>query len=162
MPAELPARSATVVADGLGAVESVRVHDGVVWFADWTAGAVCRMDDDGRVGRIVEVGSAPIAFDWRPDGTMVLRLGAEGRVELLDGQARRVGVVDLTGISEHPWNDMAVAPDGTAYLGDLGYDFLGNGAFAPEGRRARRRRFAAGRRRGPVVPERHRCWRRRS
>ncbi len=131
MSSDMLARRGTVVADGLGAVESARVHNGDLWFADWTAGAVCRLDDHGRIHRFASAESAPLAFDWRPDGTIVLLLGAEGTVEILDERGRQQSTIDLRTVSPHPWNDMAVAPDGTAYLGNLGYDFLTDDEFAP-------------------------------
>ena len=33
---------------GRGLVESPRWHDGHFWFADWTAGEILRIGDDGR------------------------------------------------------------------------------------------------------------------
>ena len=92
-----------VLASGLGLVESVRWHDDALWFADWTAGAIHRLDPISRVDQIVHrVDSLPLCFDFAADGRLVVLDSRQGW--LLRGRV---------GSTLEPWVDVsAVGPAG--------------------------------------------------
>src|SRR3974390_2171615 len=76
-----------VLLAGHGLVESPRWHDGRLWFADWTAGAILKLGDNGRAEVAAHAAAPPLSFDFALDGTMLvvasgashlMRRGADG------------------------------------------------------------------------------------
>ncbi|KAD3632985.1 SMP-30/gluconolactonase/LRE family protein [Arthrobacter yangruifuii] len=124
----------TTLVSGIGMGESARWHAGEFWFADWTAGTISALDSSGSVRRVAAVPSFPISFDWLPDGRMVVVSGTDGRVLLEVPNAGLVPLADLAGLSDYPWNEIAVHPSGNIYVNGLGYDYAdtpqNNGAIA--------------------------------
>lgn len=124
----------TTLASGLGMGESARWHGNELWFADWMAGTISALDAAGNVRRVTAVPSFPISFDWLPDGRMAVVSGSDGTVLLEVPHAGLVPMVDLRGISEYPWNEIAVHPSGNIYVNGIGYDYAGetqdNGVIA--------------------------------
>ena len=119
---------------GLGMGESARWHGGELWFADWLAGTISALDGAGNVRRVTGVPSSPICFDWLPDGRMAVVSGSDATVLLEVPHAGLVPLADLHGISEYPWNEIAVHPTGNMYVNGIGYDYSGeashNGVIA--------------------------------
>jgi sugar lactone lactonase YvrE len=57
----------------MGLVESVRWHDGAVWFSDWLAGSIYRLDPKTREREVVaQVAALPLCFDFLSDDLVVL------------------------------------------------------------------------------------------
>ncbi|MBP3043069.1 SMP-30/gluconolactonase/LRE family protein [Arthrobacter jiangjiafuii] len=119
---------ATTLLTGLGMGESARWHGGELYFADWIAGTISALDSAGNVRRVASVPTFPIAFDWLPDGRMTVVSGADATVLLEVPNAGLVPVADLRGISEFPWNEIAVHPSGNVYVNGIGYDYSGEPA----------------------------------
>lgn len=117
---------ATTLVSGIGMGESARWHGGELWFADWMAGTISALDAEGLVRRVTAVPSFPIAFDWLPDGRMVVVSGSDGQVLLEVPHAGLVPLANLRSISEHPWNEIAVHPSGNIYVNGIGYDYSGD------------------------------------
>ena len=114
-----------VVLTGITMGESVRWHDGRLWFCDWGAGSVIRVDS-GAPTVVAQVRGLPFCIDWLPDGTLLTLDGPAARL-LRDGG----DYADLSDIDgEHPWNDIATDSRGNAFVNNIGYDFPG-GAPAP-------------------------------
>lgn len=113
---------------GIAFGESPRWHDGRLWFADWGAGEIIAVDLDGKSEVIVEVAAVPLCFDWLPDGRLLVVAGSRLLRQEPDGSLVTHG--ELSGLSEHPWNDIAVDRRGNAYVGNIGFDFPG-GEFTP-------------------------------
>ncbi|MCC9145268.1 MULTISPECIES: SMP-30/gluconolactonase/LRE family protein [unclassified Arthrobacter] len=113
----------TTLVSGIGMGESARWHAGELWFADWTAGTISALDSGGNVRRVSAVPSFPISFDWLPDGRMVVVSGTDGTVLLEVPNAGLVPHTDLAGISDYPWNEIAVHPSGNIYVNGIGYDY---------------------------------------
>ena len=101
--------------------ESVRWHEGHVWFCDWGAGEVIRVDDGSPVVVTRVADGLPFCIDWTPSGALLLLDGPRARL-LADGAVR----ADLSGIDgSHPWNDIVVDARGNAFVNNIGYDFPG-------------------------------------
>ncbi|MCC9177816.1 SMP-30/gluconolactonase/LRE family protein [Arthrobacter sp. zg-Y750] len=115
----------TTLVSGIGMGESARWHNGELWFADWTAGTISALDADGNVRRVTAVPSFPISFDWLPDGRMVVVSGTDGHVLVEVPHAGLVPYADLSGLSDYPWNEIAVHPSGNIYVNGIGYDYSG-------------------------------------
>jgi sugar lactone lactonase YvrE len=112
---------ATVRHTGLSFGEAPRWHDGRLWYSDFFRHAVCSLGDDGeRVEH--ELAAQPSGLGWLDDGTLLV-------VSMTDQRVLAVGrngeVRTHADIAEHCgyWaNDMVVAVDGTAYVGNFGFD----------------------------------------
>src|SRR5918992_3329480 len=115
---------------GIAFGESPRWHDGRLWFADWGAQELIAVDLEGRSEVVVRVPSFPFCVDWLPDGRLLI-ISARDRLLLRrEPDGSLVTHADLSGLSEHPWNDIVVDGRGKAYVGNTGFDFAG-GEFAP-------------------------------
>ncbi len=110
-----------VVIDGLTFPEAPRWREGRLWFSDFYSHRVIAMTPDGRTETIVEVPGQPSGLGWLPDGDLLI-------VAMLDRRVLRLGRGglathgDLSGLAGGPCNDMVVARDGRAYVGNFGYD----------------------------------------
>jgi sugar lactone lactonase YvrE len=106
------------VLDGIVMGESVRWHDGRVWFCDWGAGEVVRVTE-GRPEVVARVEGLPFCLDWTPGGELLV---VEGRAAVITRDGERWA--DLSGIdAAHPWNDIAADPRGFVFVNNIGYDF---------------------------------------
>ena len=111
--------------DGFSFGEGPRWRDGALWFSDMHGHRVLRVTTDGRtvsdVETVVEItDDDPSGLGWLPDGRLLV-------VAMESQQLRRVetdGTVavhaDLSSAARGDLNDMIVAADGTAYVGDMG------------------------------------------
>jgi sugar lactone lactonase YvrE len=109
--------------------ESVRWHAGRLWFCDWGAGEIIRLDRD-QASVVGRMRGLPFCIEWLPDGRMVVVDGPGGRLLLLaDGEL--VEHADLRAIGgAYPWNDIAADSRGNVFVNNIGYDFPG-GEAAP-------------------------------
>ena len=115
--------NATIIADGLSFGEAPRWHDGRLWFSDFYRYGVFSIRADGSDERLeVSLATQPSGLGWLPDGRLLI-------VSMTDHRVVRVsadGSIDLhADLAEHCgyWaNDMVVADDGTAYVGNFGFD----------------------------------------
>src|SRR5918992_2579291 len=119
-----------VLMTGISFGESPRWHDGRLWFADWGAQELIALDLDGNSEVVLRVPSFPFCIDWLPDGRLLVVSAAERRLLRQEADGSLVTHADLSGLSEHPWNDIAVDGRGNAYVGNIGFDMAG-GEVAP-------------------------------
>jgi sugar lactone lactonase YvrE len=106
---------------GLSFGEGPRWHGGRLWYSDFYRHGVFSLGDDGERLELT-VATQPSGLGWQPDGTLlvvsmtdhvVLAVGA-------DGVARPHA--DISEYCGYWANDMVVAADGTAYVGNFGFD----------------------------------------
>ncbi len=124
---------------GLLFVESPRWHDDRLWFSDWGMQEVIAVDLEGksevivRVPTVVErdgpVARGPFCIDWLPDGRLLIVSGRDRLLLRREPDGSLVTHADLTGLSDHAWNDIVVDGRGNAYIGNVGFNFPG-GEFA--------------------------------
>ncbi len=110
---------------GLSFPESPRWHDGCLWFSDFYQHKVFRAfpaDAGGVLTTVAEVPQQPSGLGWLPGGDLLV-------VSMLDRRVLRVALngsisthADLSTLVSAPCNDMVVAKDGTAYVGNFGFD----------------------------------------
>lgn len=105
--------------------EGPRWRQGRLWFSDFHSGRVCSVSESGadlRVEIQLEEGYQPSGLGWMPDGSLLVvkmqaqelwRRWPDGRFELH---------ADLSAYVTHWCNDMVVARDGRAYVGNFGFD----------------------------------------
>ncbi len=99
---------------GLALGESPRWHEDRLWFSDWGAQEVIAVDVGGTSEVILGVPSLPFCIDWLPDGRLLIVSGREGHLLRREPDGSLVTHADLSGLSEHPWNDIVVDGRGNA------------------------------------------------
>ena len=111
-----------VLLTGLAFGESPRWRDGKLWFSDFYRHGIFTVDFAGEEELILEVPTQPSGLGWLPTGDLVFvsmldrslkRFSSDGQVHLY---------ADLSEIATGPCNDMVVSSDGTAYVGNFGFD----------------------------------------
>jgi sugar lactone lactonase YvrE len=107
---------------GHGLLESPRWHEGRLWFADWTAGRILTVDDQGTCTTMVEHRSLPLCFDFLPDGDLVLVSGPEHAVLRLQS-GRLVSYAGLDHLSPYGANDIVIDARGNTYVNNVNFDF---------------------------------------
>ena len=115
---------------GIAFGESPRWHDDLLWFSDWGAQEVIAVDLEGKSEVIVRIPSFPFCIDWLPDGRLLIVSARDRLLLRREPDGSLVTHTDLSSLSNHPWNDIAVDGRGNAYIGNIGFDFPG-GEFAP-------------------------------
>ena len=118
-----------VLVSGLGFPESLRWRDGALWYADWASGTIYRLGPDLTPQAVARRASFPLCFDLlaTPDGLRPLLVSTPDRAVLL-----ATGVDDeptpyanLAGFGDHPWNEIVLAGDGSAYVNNIGFAYGG-------------------------------------
>ncbi|MGI9600384.1 MAG: SMP-30/gluconolactonase/LRE family protein [Acidimicrobiales bacterium] len=119
--------------DGVDFGEGPRWHDGQFWYSDFYQHSVYRVDDAGTREVVVQVDNQPSGLGWLPDGRLLIVSMLDRRVLRLEPDGTLVEHADLSGLAEYHCNDMVVAANGDAYVGNFGFDLHGGGmdAFAP-------------------------------
>ncbi|MBL1077020.1 SMP-30/gluconolactonase/LRE family protein [Nocardia sp. 2] len=123
---ERPAPRPTVLIEGLALGESPRWHDGKLWLSDWLAGEVLSVAADGVATVELRMDGVPFCFDPLPDGRLLIVSNTGGRRLLRREPGGELVVhADLTGLADHPWNEIVVDAHGNAYLNCIGFDMMG-------------------------------------
>lgn len=110
--------------------ESPRWHDGQLWFSDWAAHQVIRLDAHGGSEVVAEVESFPMCIDFLPDGRLLVVDSVHHRLLRREQDGSLLVHADLAAVSDKPWNDIVVDVRGNAYVNTIGFDFPG-GTPAP-------------------------------
>jgi sugar lactone lactonase YvrE len=114
---------------GIALGESPRWHDGRLWFADWVAQEVIALDLGGNSEVITNVRSLPFSIDWLPDGPLLITSGR--KLLRMEPDGSLVTHVDLSGLSQHGWNEIVVDGRGNTYVNNICFDFMAGAEFAP-------------------------------
>jgi len=115
---------------GIAFGESPRWHDDRLWFSDWGAQEVIAVDLEGKSEVITRIQSFPFCIDFLHDGRLLVVSARDRLLLRMEPNGSLVTYADLTGLSDHPWNEIVVDGRGNAYLKNIGFDFPG-GEFAP-------------------------------
>jgi sugar lactone lactonase YvrE len=109
------------VLDGLYFGEGPRWHDGALWFSDMHDHRVVRTALDGTASTIATVvHDEPSGLGWLPDGRLLVVAMETQRLLRVEHDGSIVEHADLSSLARGSINDMIVAADGTAYVGDMG------------------------------------------
>jgi sugar lactone lactonase YvrE len=113
---------AEIIREGLGFGEAPRWHGGRLWYSDFYRRAVYSMAPDGSDEQVeVRVPTQPSGLGWMPDGSLLIVSMTDHKILRLVG----ADLVEHADISEYCgfWaNDMVVSANGTAYVGNFGFD----------------------------------------
>ncbi|WP_215453887.1 SMP-30/gluconolactonase/LRE family protein [Streptomyces sp. ATCC 21386] len=116
-------RTAVVALSGLGVPESLRWHEGALWFSDLAHGSVHRWDGSGEPETVLKVPGRAGGLGWLPDGRLLVVSMDGGCVYRMEADGELVEHADLRHIVGGPVNDMLVDPQGRAYVGNFGFDY---------------------------------------
>ena len=109
------------VLDGLSFGEGPRWHDDALWFSDMHAHRVVRTTLDGGADTVAEIThDEPSGLGWLPDGRLLVVAMETQRLLRVEADGSVVEHADLSATARGSLNDMIVAADGTAYVGDMG------------------------------------------
>lgn len=120
-----------LLVDGIDFAEGPRWHDGRLWYSDFHQRAIYSVNPDGD--RTVEHGDLPdrpSGLGWLPDGSLIAVFMTERRLVRFAADGSFTTHADLSAIAEWHCNDMVVAANGDAYVGNFGFDLEGQAAFA--------------------------------
>ena len=121
-------REPTVVHTGVDFGEGPRWHDERLWFSDFYRQGIFSIGDDGE-RRELAVDDQPSGLGWMPDGTLLYVSMTAKRVMAVSPGGESVVHADLSQIAAHFCNDMVVAVDGHAYVGNFGFDLENQAPF---------------------------------
>jgi sugar lactone lactonase YvrE len=110
-----------ILAEGLYFGEGPRWHEGRLWFSDFYDHAVKSVDAGGDLRTELELDDQPSGLGWLPDGRLLLVAMKERAVKRLDPSGL-VLHADISDLTVHLCNDMVVDGDGTAWVGNFGFD----------------------------------------
>jgi sugar lactone lactonase YvrE len=119
---------------GLRFPESVRWHDGRLWFCNWLASEVVALDPSDGAAQVVAEAPVPIPFciDWLPDGRMLVTAGGERTVLAATGDGMLEPYADLTSVfTRGAVNEVVVDPRGRVFVNGGGYDLMAGEEPAP-------------------------------
>lgn len=122
-----------VLVSGLGFPESLRWHDGALWYADWAAGEIYRLGPDSAPEVMARRESFPLCFDLlaTPEGPRPVLVSTPDQALLLarTPDAEPTPYASLADFGEHPWNEIVLTADGSAYVNNIGFAY--DGTVAP-------------------------------
>jgi len=126
----MTSRELATIHTGIDFGEGPRWHDGKLWFSDFYRHGVFTLDEGGTETRVVTVDQQPSGLGWMPDGTLLISSMLDQKVLALGDDGELRVHADLSEIAGGKCNDMVVAADGTAYIGNFGFDMDGGAEFA--------------------------------
>ena len=112
---------AEIVAEGLYFGEGPRWHDGRLWFSDFYERAVRSLGPAGDLRTELQLQCQPSGLGWLPDGSLLVVDMEEHRI-FRHGPGGLADYASLAPYSRHLANDMVVAADGRAFVGNFGFD----------------------------------------
>ena len=115
------------VIDGLMFGEGPRWHQGALWLSDIHGHRVIRVGLDGSSETVATTEDDPSGLGWLPDGRLLIVAMESQRLLRVEPDGAVVEHADLSGLARGSINDMIVAVDGTAYVGDMGSRIFGDG-----------------------------------
>lgn len=131
-------RQLRTVAEGFIFTEGPRWHDAELWFSDIHGGRVYRTTLDGHVTLVAEVPhDEPSGLGWLPDGRLLVVAMESQRLLRVEPDGELVQHADLSQLARGSVNDMIVASDGTAYVGDMGMRIFEEGSTRLSGQTIR-------------------------
>ena len=115
--------TASVLATGLYFGEAPRWHDGRLWFSDFFAHAVKTCTVDGVVETVFTVDGRTSGLGWLPDGSLLaVSMVDQQLLRWREGDAAPTSYASMTDVATFHCNDMVVLADGTAFVGNFGFD----------------------------------------
>ena len=120
------------ILDDLRFAEGPRWRDGRVWFSDMHDHRVVSTDLHGDARTEARVADdEPSGLGWLPDGRLLVVAMETQQLRRVETDGSVVIHADLSSAAVGSLNDMIVAADGTAYIGDMGQRIHEGGEIRP-------------------------------
>lgn len=110
----------TVIA-GISFGEAPRWHDGALYLSDIHADRVLRVNPAGTFEVVAQLQKPVSGLGWLPDGRMLVVCMHERKVLRQESNGSMIEHADISSVATWYANDMVVAADGTAYVGNFGF-----------------------------------------
>ena len=107
---------------GLAFGEGPRWRDDHLWFSDFYRHGIFRVDESGNEELVLKVPTQPSGLGWLPDGDLLFVSMLDRSLKRMNGSGEVSLHADLSDIAGGPCNDMVVSTDGTAYVGNFGFE----------------------------------------
>jgi sugar lactone lactonase YvrE len=106
-----------VLLTGLAFGESPRWHEGRLWFSNWGTQEIVAVDSGGHSEVVARAPTTlPYCIDWLPDGRLLVVSGQERLLLRRETDGALVTHADLTGLSDHGFNEIVVDGRGAIYI----------------------------------------------
>jgi sugar lactone lactonase YvrE len=112
----------SILIGGLDFGEGPRWHDGRLWYSDFYRHGVFAVTTEGEREQILELDDHPSGLGWLPDGRLLFVAMKSRTVRRREHDGSISVHADLSELAGGRCNDMVVATDGTAYVGNFGSD----------------------------------------
>lgn len=119
-----------VLLTGLAFGEGPRWHGDRLFFSDFYRHGIFTVTEDGTEELIHEVPTQPSGLGWLADGDLLFVSMLDRCVRRLSPDGTETVHAELSEVATGPCNDMVVATDGTAYVGNFGFDDRAGEKFA--------------------------------
>jgi sugar lactone lactonase YvrE len=117
----MPPGALRTVLDDLVFTEGPRWRDGRLWCSDMHDHRVISTALDGRADTVVRIDDdEPSGLGWLPDGRLLVVAMETQRLLRVETDGSVATHAELSSAARGSLNDMIVAADGTAYIGDMG------------------------------------------
>lgn len=121
-----------IVAEGFVFTEGPRWHEGQLWCSDMHGHRVVSIAADGTVDTVAVVDEdEPSGLGWLPDGRLLIVSMERQWLLRREHDGTVVQHADLSHLARGSLNDMIVAGDGVAYVGDMGSRIHDDGPRRP-------------------------------
>lgn len=111
--------------NGFTYLEGPRWHEGRLWFVDFYTFTVNALNDDGTVEQVAVVDQQPSGLGWLPDGRLLIVSMKDQKILRQESDGSLVEHADISAHCNGYGNDMVVAENGQAYVGEFGFDLMG-------------------------------------
>ncbi|MEJ7800917.1 MAG: SMP-30/gluconolactonase/LRE family protein [Ilumatobacter sp.] len=120
-----------LLVDGVDFGEGPRWREGTLWYSDFHQRAIYRVTLGGERNAVFSgLDDRPSGLGWLPDGTLLVVFMTSRRVMRDAGDGTLVEHAALSEIAAWHCNDMVVAANGNAYVGNFGFDLEARSSFA--------------------------------
>ncbi|MAA65873.1 MAG: gluconolactonase [Alteromonadaceae bacterium] len=124
--------SPELLADGGTFFEGPRWHDGRWWVSDFYRQAVYTLSPaGGELEKVLDVPSQPSGLGWMPDGSLLVVSMRDHQVLRRWPDGKLTTHADISRYATGHANDMVVAADGSAWVGNFGFDLMGGEEMRP-------------------------------
>jgi len=119
------------VIDNLPFAEGPRWHGGALYLSDMHGGRVLKVEEGVEPELVAQLDDATSGIGWLPDGRMLVVAMHGRKVMRREPDGTMVVHADLQDVATFDANDMIVAGDGTAYVGNFGFSLFPLGEPRP-------------------------------
>jgi len=116
----------TALITGLSFTEYPRWRDGRLYVSDFYTHRVLAIAMDGAAETLAHVPQQPSGLGFLPDGRMLIVSMRDRKVLRREADGSLVTHADLSHLAPGFANDMLVDPQGRAWVGNFGFDLMGN------------------------------------